>query len=107
MEDNINPSGNSDDVTPHAPEVIAGWRLSLHAQQVFLSRGFSEDQVAPALWTPDVCRTAFDYGNDRWVYSCGDLSAVVVPGKRTVITLLLRRVEPWDDDDARHINGAA
>jgi len=87
------------------PEVVDGWRLSRHARQAIVDRGFRLEDVRAALSDPRQTYTAFDYGFDRWVYQRDHLSVVVVRETRVVITVLLRSWAKWTDDDARSANG--
>lgn len=81
-----------------------GWRLSKHARSTLMARGFTKRDVLLACVAPEVTYTAYDYGEGRAVHQRGHVAAVVHEPTRTVITVLLRRTDQWDDQDARVAN---
>lgn len=88
------------------PSVINGWKLSGHARHTIAARAFDVRDVLQACENPEQSYTAYNYGPDRWVYQRAHVAVVLSPVTRTVITVLLRRREQWDDNDARAVNGA-
>ena len=86
------------------PLIAGGWRLSDHARRRIAERGFAIADVVMACNEPEQTYTSYQYGPDRWVYQRGHVALAVSPASRTVITVLLRAVDNWDDGDARRAN---
>jgi len=85
-------------------EATIGWRLTPHAREVAMARGFGIEQVLLACIDPVITYTAYDYGPGRHVHQRDLVSVVVNPEARIVITVLLRACDDWTDADARRIN---
>lgn len=69
-------------------------------------RGVTHADVEAALITPAVVESTPHRGVPRWRYHRGALCVVISQDGSTVITILLRSLEAWTDDDARlGING--
>ena len=89
------------------PHLLRGWRFSTHAREHADARGFDPFAVVAACEAPEMTMTAFDHGPDSWRYVRVNLVAIVNPATRTVITVLLRDHNEWNDDDACAANGVA
>ncbi|NMR19180.1 hypothetical protein [Cellulomonas fimi] len=76
-----------------------GWSLCPHARQKARIRGVSVRSILEVIAAPEVTYSAFDYGHGRFVYQRGDLAIVVIPERRTVVTVLWRRGEQWTDEE--------
>ncbi|HEY9476527.1 MAG TPA: hypothetical protein VIS06_22100 [Mycobacteriales bacterium] len=88
------------------PHMLRDWYFSHHACEKVDARGFDPFDVLDVCKAPETKATAFHYGPDRWRYVGGNLVAIVNPATRTVITVLLRGYDEWNDEDARAANGA-
>ena len=89
------------------PHMLRGWYFCTHAREKKDARGFDPLAAWAACEAPEMTMTAFDRGPDRWRYVRGGLVVIVNPARRTVITVLLRTPDKWDDGDARAANRAA
>jgi hypothetical protein len=89
------------------PHMLRGWRFCAHARENVDARGFWPLDVVDACESPEMTATAFNYGPDRWRYVRGHLVVIVNRTNRTVITVLLRSEDEWNDGDARAANRAA
>lgn len=74
---------------------------SRHALDTMDRRGVTHERVEAALIHPDVVETNEHNGRTGWRYHRGALCIVVSRDGTTVITVLLRSLEQWSDDDAR------
>lgn len=88
------------------PYMLRGWYFSNHARRHIDARGFDPRDVVAACEAAEMSMTASNYGPDRWKYFRGNLVAIASPVTRTVITVLLRSHDEWDDEDAREANRA-
>ena len=83
------------------------WQISHHALQCMRDRGFSRADVLATCHNPSLTYTSFDHGEGQYVFKRGHVSLVVHPESKTVITVLLRSHDTWDDEDARRANRMA
>jgi hypothetical protein len=87
---------------------IAHWRF--HADSGLFTHWLTHahlsgrDDVLLAVADPEVTYNAYDYGPGRFVNQRGHLAVVVAPSTRTVITVLLRSDDDWNDEDAQVVN---
>lgn len=88
------------------PYMLRGWRFCDHAREKVDARGVDPRAAVAACEAPETMVTAFNYGPDRWKYFRGNLVVIAIPATRTVITVLLRSHDEWDDEDAREANRA-
>ncbi|PVU82711.1 hypothetical protein DDP54_06465 [Cellulomonas sp. WB94] len=65
-----------------------GWRLCAHARRCAAERAVPVRTVLEVVADPQITRSANDYGEGRFIYTRGDISVVVAPATRVVITVL-------------------
>lgn len=63
-------------------------------------RGVSYDEIEDALTRPQITEVSYHNGRRGFRYVRGHLVVVMTPDM-TLVTLLLRRVAVWTDDDMR------
>jgi len=78
-----------------------GWRLCSHARQCAAERAVTVRDILEVVADPQITRTATDYGEGRFVYTRGDLSVVVAPAARVVITVLWHTHDAWTSEEFR------
>lgn len=78
-----------------------GWRLCSHARQCAAERAIEVREILEVVANPQITRSASDYGEGRFVYTRGDLSVVVAPAARVVITVLWHTYDAWTNDEFR------
>lgn len=84
-----------------------GWRLSRHAREMCLARGFPVRDVLLAAAHPQIAYTQDDYGIGRRMHQRGEVAVVVDIDSMTIVTVLWRHVDPWTDGHARMRSKAA
>lgn len=89
------------------PHLLRGWYFCAHARERVDDRGFWPLDVVDACESPEMTATASKYEPDRRRHVRGNLVVIVNPTDRTVITVLLRSEDEWNDGDARAANRAA
>lgn len=69
---------------------VGGWRLSWHAEQRAIERGFSRTEILNAVTRPGVQYMQSGQYIGREVRSNGRIAAVLDSRTRTIVTLLYR-----------------
>lgn len=78
-----------------------GWRLCAHARRCAFERAVPVRTVLEVVADPQITRSANDYGEGRFIYTRGDISVVVVPATRVVITVLWHTCDVWTTEEFR------
>jgi hypothetical protein len=78
-----------------------GWRLCAHARRCAADRAVPVRTVLEVVADPQVTRSANDYGEGRFIYTRGDISVVVAPATRVVITVLWHTYDVWTTEEFR------
>lgn len=79
-----------------------GWRLCAHARRCAFERAVPVRTVLEVVADPQITRSANDYGEGRFVYTRGDISVVVAPAARVVITVLWHTYDGWTNEEFRN-----
>lgn len=81
----------------HAQSV--GWHLTDHVKLRARRRGVRIEQILAAVTAPEMT-----YPNrTEVIMTCGRLAVVTNPRTRTILTVLLTGISPWEDKDAREV----
>ena len=78
-----------------------GWRLCAHARRCAAERAVPVRAVLEVVADPQITRSANDYGEGRFIYTRGDISVVVAPAARVVITVLWHTYDVWTTEEFR------
>lgn len=78
-----------------------GWRLCAHARRCAAERAVPVRTVLEVVADPQITRSANDYGEGRFIYTRGDISVVVAPATRVVITVLWHTYDAWTTEEFR------
>jgi len=64
--------------------------------------GFGRSTVLEVVADPQITSSANDYGEGRFVCTRGDISVVVAPAVRVVITVLWHTYDVWTNEEFRN-----
>lgn len=80
-----------------------GWRLCAHARRCAFERAVPVRTILEVVAAPQITltRSANDYGEGRFVHTRGDISVVVAPAARVVITVLWHTYDVWTTEEFR------
>ena len=83
--------------TPAVARPLA-WRLTPHARSRAAEFGFTVEEVVACANEPTLAydSDATRYGRDERVHKRGRVACIVRPSKKTVVTVLLPKIDKWE-----------